>query len=62
MSYYCELKIYFEYLTNQSSCGGLGVERWSALVDQIQLGETIPAMSMFYVHLCPFVVQVTHTQ
>ena len=37
-----------------SSRGGLGVEQWpdnrlhSAPVDQIPLGETIPAMTMFY--------------
>ena len=41
----------------KSSRGGLGLERWSdnrlhsAPVDQILLGVTIPAMSMFYVYM-----------
>ena len=45
--------------TIESSGGGLGVERWcdnrlhSALVDQIPLGETMPAISMFYVYMVP---------
>ena len=40
---------------HQSSCGGLGVERLlykmhdSVPVDQIPLGETMPAKNMFYV-------------
>ena len=44
---------------NPSSRGGLGVERWSdnllhsAPLDQSPLGETIPAMSMFYVYMIP---------
>ena len=44
---------------SKSSSGGLGVERWSdnrlhsAPVDRIPLGETIPAMSMFYVYMVP---------
>ena len=43
----------------KSSRGGLGVERWSnnrlhsALVDRIPLGETIPAITMFYVDMVP---------
>ena len=43
----------------RSSRGGLGVERWSdnrlhsVPVDRIPLGETIPAISMFYVYMVP---------
>ena len=43
----------------QVSRGGLGVERLlqkkchSGRVDRIPLGETIPAMSMFYVYKFP---------
>ena len=44
-----------------SSRSGLGVEQWSdnrlhsasARVDQSPLGETIPAMSMFFVYMVP---------
>ena len=48
-----------KYLRYSSSRGDLGVERWSdnglhsARVDQIPLGETIPAISMFYVYMVP---------
>ena len=43
-----------------SSRGGLGVEQWSAPVDRIPLGETIPAMSMFYV-LTKLLKPIRHT-
>ena len=46
-------------ILNKSSRGGLGVERWSdnrldsAMVDRIVLGETLPAMNIFYVYMDP---------
>ena len=57
-----------ELFRDESSRGGLREEGWSvnrlhsAQVDRIPLGETIPAMYMFYVYMVPTLTDVCYKQ